>query len=70
VRDRPGHDLRYAIDATRIMRECAWEPKHTFATGLRSTVRWYLENRAWVDEVRTGEYRQWIDKNYGQRLES
>jgi dTDP-glucose 4,6-dehydratase len=70
VRDRPGHDLRYAIDAGRIMRECAWEPKHTFASGLRSTVRWYLQNGAWVDQVRTGEYRQWIDKNYGQRLES
>jgi dTDP-glucose 4,6-dehydratase len=69
VRDRPGHDLRYAIDASLVMRECAWEPKHTFASGLRSTVRWYLQNRAWVDQVRTGEYRQWIDKNYGERLE-
>jgi len=69
VRDRPGHDLRYAIDASLVMRDCAWQPKHTFASGLRSTVRWYLQNRAWVDEVRTGEYRQWIDKNYAQRLE-
>jgi dTDP-glucose 4,6-dehydratase len=69
VRDRPGHDLRYAIDASRIKRECGWEPKHTFASGLRSTIRWYLQNRAWVDQVRTGEYRQWIDKNYGERLE-
>jgi dTDP-glucose 4,6-dehydratase len=69
VRDRPGHDLRYAIDPGLVMRECGWEPRHTFESGLRSTVRWYLQNRAWVDEVRTGEYRQWIDKNYGERLE-
>jgi dTDP-glucose 4,6-dehydratase len=69
VRDRPGHDLRYAIDPSRVIRECGWEPKHSFASGLRRTVRWYLDNRAWVNEVRTGEYRQWIDKNYGGRTE-
>jgi dTDP-glucose 4,6-dehydratase len=69
VRDRPGHDLRYAIDASRITGECGWEPKHTFVSGLRNTVRWYLQNRSWVDAVRTGEYRRWIDANYGQRLE-
>ncbi len=67
VRDRPGHDLRYAIDASKIERECGWRPRHTFATGLRGTVRWYLENRAWVDEVRTGDYQRWIDANYGRR---
>ena len=65
VKDRPGHDLRYAIDATRVGEECGFAPKHSFETGLRATVRWYLENRAWVDEVRTGEYRQWIDTHYG-----
>ncbi len=70
VKDRPGHDLRYAIDATRVGQECGFAPKHSFETGLRATVRWYLENRAWVDEVRTGEYRQWIDTNYGKRQDA
>jgi dTDP-glucose 4,6-dehydratase len=67
VRDRPGHDLRYAIDASKVMRECRWRPKQTFSSGLRSTVRWYLEHRAWVDQVRTGEYRRWISANYDDR---
>jgi dTDP-glucose 4,6-dehydratase len=62
VRDRPGHDLRYAIDAGRLERECGCKPKQTFATGLRPTVRWYFKNRAWVESVRSGEYRQWIDR--------
>ncbi len=67
VTDRPGHDLRYAIDATRIREECGWEPKETFDTGIRKTVRWYLENEAWVRDVRSGDYRKWIDLNYGSR---
>ena len=67
VADRPGHDLRYAIDATRIREECEWEPKETFDTGIRKTVRWYLSNQSWVDDVRSGEYRKWIDTNYGER---
>jgi dTDP-glucose 4,6-dehydratase len=67
VRDRPGHDLRYAIDPSRVERECGFRPKETFESGLRRTVRWYLEHSAWVDEVRTGEYRRWIDENYGKR---
>jgi dTDP-glucose 4,6-dehydratase len=67
VRDRPGHDLRYAIDPSTVMRECGWQPRESFATGLRRTVRWYLEHRAWVEGVRTGEYRRWLDVNYGQR---
>jgi dTDP-glucose 4,6-dehydratase len=67
VRDRPGHDLRYAIDASKVMRECGWSPKETFSTGLRRTVRWYLEHRTWVDQVRTGEYRRWITANYDER---
>ena len=70
VGDRPGHDLRYAIDPSTVMRECGWAPKESFATGLRRTVRWYLDHRAWVDGVRTGEYRRWLDVNYGQRPEA
>lgn len=67
VRDRPGHDLRYAIDATRIRTECGWQPRESFDTGFRKTVRWYLTHRGWVDEVRSGEYLTWIEKNYGNR---
>ncbi|MBW1762688.1 MAG: GDP-mannose 4,6-dehydratase, partial [Deltaproteobacteria bacterium] len=67
VTDRPGHDLRYAIDATRIRQECGWEPKETFDTGIRKTVQWYLSNQDWVQSVRSGEYRKWIDLNYGDR---
>jgi len=57
VQDRPGHDLRYAIDAGRIERELGWKPEETFATGLRKTVQWYLANRAWVQGIRSGSYR-------------
>ncbi|MGE0792447.1 MAG: dTDP-glucose 4,6-dehydratase [Sandaracinaceae bacterium] len=67
VTDRPGHDLRYAIDASKIQRELGWTPRETFDTGLDKTVRWYLENDAWVESVRTGSYRQWIERNYGAR---
>jgi dTDP-glucose 4,6-dehydratase len=67
VKDRPGHDLRYAIDASKIERELGWRPQETFATGLRKTVRWYLANQPWVASVRTGEYRRWIEQNYGSR---
>jgi dTDP-glucose 4,6-dehydratase len=67
VTDRPGHDLRYAIDATRLRTELGWTPSETFETGLRKTVRWYLASKAWIEEVRSGEYRKWIDTNYGSR---
>ncbi|HEY2773505.1 MAG TPA: dTDP-glucose 4,6-dehydratase [Candidatus Binatia bacterium] len=67
VADRPGHDLRYAIDASRTEKECGWSPQHTFDDGLRATVRWYLGNRAWVDGVRSGDYLRWIEHNYGRR---
>ncbi|MCU0675567.1 MAG: dTDP-glucose 4,6-dehydratase [Myxococcota bacterium] len=67
VTDRPGHDLRYAIDASKIERECGWTPKETFETGMRATVKWYLENTEWVRDVRSGAYREWIEKNYGTR---
>ncbi len=67
VTDRPGHDLRYAIDASRIRQECGWEPKETFDTGIRKTVKWYLQNEAWVREVQSGDYRKWLEKNYGEQ---
>jgi dTDP-glucose 4,6-dehydratase len=67
VADRPGHDLRYAVDAGKVERELGWKPKETFESGLRKTVRWYLENKKWCDEVRSGEYRGWIEQNYGSR---
>ncbi|HAJ11879.1 MAG: dTDP-glucose 4,6-dehydratase [Hydrogenophaga sp.] len=67
VTDRPGHDRRYAIDATKIHRELGWKPAETFETGIRKTVRWYLDNQAWVQQVQSGAYRQWIDQQYGPR---
>lgn len=67
VKDRPGHDRRYAIDASKIERELGWIPKETFETGLRKTVEWYLANPAWVESIRTGEYRSWLERNYVNR---
>ena len=64
VPDRPGHDLRYAIDDTRIRQELGWTPEETFETGLEKTVKWYLDNPGWVERVRTGEYQDWIRTNY------
>jgi dTDP-glucose 4,6-dehydratase len=68
VNDRPGHDRRYAIDASKLARDIGWKPAQQFESGLRRTVRWYLENLDWVDNVRTGAYLQWIDQNYTERL--
>ncbi len=67
VQDRPGHDRRYAIDARKIARELGWKPAEGFQGGLRKTVRWYLEQSEWVKSVRTGAYREWMEKNYGER---
>lgn len=67
VKDRPGHDRRYAIDCTRIKDELGWRRSVDFDEGLRKTVRWYLENPRWIERVRSGEYRDWIEKNYGSR---
>jgi len=64
VKDRPGHDRRYAIDARKIERELGWKPAETFETGMRKTVRWYLESNAWIQNVTSGEYRNWIAKQY------
>lgn len=67
VEDRPGHDLRYAIDASKIARDLDWRPRESFASGLEKTVRWYLANAHWVDNVRSGAYRDWIKTHYGGR---
>ena len=67
VADRPGHDKRYAIDAGKIERELGWRPRETFASGIGKTIRWYLDNEQWIAAVQSGEYRNWIDRNYSQR---
>ena len=64
VTDRPGHDRRYAIDATKIERELGWKPSETFETGIRKTVQWYLDNQAWVANVTSGAYQNWVGKQY------
>ncbi len=64
VKDRPGHDRRYAINALRIERDLNWKPTETFATGIRKTIQWYLDNQQWINDVQTGAYREWIEKNY------
>ena len=68
VKDRPGHDRRYAINATKLASELAWQPSAEFEAGLRKTVRWYLDHSAWVENVRSGAYLEWINKNYTERV--
>jgi dTDP-glucose 4,6-dehydratase len=68
VKDRPGHDRRYAIDASKLKRELGWSPAERFETGLRKTVRWYLDHPEWVESVRTGAYLEWIRQNYTERV--
>jgi len=65
VRDRPGHDRRYAIDARKIEAELNWRPQESFESGIRKTVQWYLANQGWVDGVTSGTYRHWLEKQYG-----
>jgi dTDP-glucose 4,6-dehydratase len=67
VEDRPGHDRRYAIDASKVERELGWKPAETFDTGIRKTVRWYLDHQDWVKEVQSGAYLKWMETNYGKR---
>ncbi len=67
VKDRPGHDRRYAINASKIASELGWQPSEVFETGLRKTVSWYLENQEWVNDIKSGHYRNWIEKNYTAR---
>jgi dTDP-glucose 4,6-dehydratase len=64
VKDRPGHDRRYAIDASKIERELGWRPAETFESGIRKTVQWYLDNAQWVSDVQSGAYREWVDTHY------
>jgi dTDP-glucose 4,6-dehydratase len=66
VKDRPGHDRRYAIDARKIERELGWKPAETFETGIRKTVQWYLASGDWVQRVQSGAYREWISAQYAQ----
>lgn len=67
VTDRPGHDRRYAIDCTKLETETGWAPRESFDTGIRRTIDWYIENRGWVDRVRSGEYLSWIKTQYGTK---
>lgn len=67
VKDRPGHDRRYAINASKLERELGWKPAETFETGIRKTVQWYLQNQAWVQDVQSGAYREWIAQHYERR---
>jgi dTDP-glucose 4,6-dehydratase len=67
VKDRPGHDRRYAIDARKVADELGWRPAETFETGIRRTVRWYLDHSAWVEGVTSGRYQDWVRNNYADR---
>jgi dTDP-glucose 4,6-dehydratase len=67
IKDRPGHDRRYAIDCSKIEKHLGWKPQHDFASGLEETVQWYLDNTAWIARVKSGAYREWLDKNYAAR---
>jgi dTDP-glucose 4,6-dehydratase len=67
VKDRPGHDRRYAIDGTKLGAELGWQAKESFEGGLRKTVQWYLDHQAWAEEVTSGAYRNWLDSNYAKR---
>jgi dTDP-glucose 4,6-dehydratase len=67
VKDRPGHDRRYAIDCGKIEKHLGWKPQHDFERGLEKTVQWYLDNTAWIQRVKSGAYRDWIEKNYAAR---
>ena len=67
VKDRLGHDLRYAINCSKIEKELGWNPKHNFEDGLKETIQWYLNNEDWVKNIQSGEYQKWIEKNYKER---
>ncbi|RZB36596.1 MAG: dTDP-glucose 4,6-dehydratase [Desulfobacteraceae bacterium Eth-SRB2] len=64
VKDRPGHDLRYAVDYSKLNENLNWSPKESFETGIRDTIQWYMDNRKWVERVKSGEYKKWIETHY------
>ena len=64
IKDRPGHDLRYAIDFSKLQRELGWKPEESLASGLQKTIKWYLDNKDWVNHIKSGEYRTWIESHY------
>ena len=67
VKDRPGHDLRYAMDPTKLMTELGWEPKYTFETGIKETIKWNLDNQEWINHIISGEYLRFMEKNYNEK---
>jgi dTDP-glucose 4,6-dehydratase len=67
VKNRPGHDYRYAMDSSKLQQELGWQPQETLASGLRKTIRWYLKNQDWLKSINTGDYKNWIQKNYENR---
>ena len=67
VTDRPGHDQRYAIDAKKLQNELNWVPEETFESGIRKSVKWYLDNKEWIEHVSSGEYQNWMENNYAMR---
>jgi len=67
VKDRPGHDRRYAIDSTKIETELGWKPEHSFADAMKMTINWYLENRQWWERIISGSYTEYYEKQYGNR---
>jgi dTDP-glucose 4,6-dehydratase len=66
VKDRPGHDRRYAIDFSKLRNALGWQPRESFASGLRKTIEWYVANRPWTDRIRSGEYQNWVREQYGE----
>ena len=70
VRDRPGHDRRYAIDSNKIQRELGWSPRYTFEEGIEKTIEWYIENESWWKKIKSGEYQEYYNKMYGESRES
>jgi len=66
VKDRPGHDLRYAIDCSKLENELGWLPFESFETGLKKTIQWYLDNPRWVQSVKSGEYLRWVEEQYNK----
>jgi len=66
VKDRPGHDRRYAINCDKIKKELGWKQSVSFDEGLSKTVDWYLSNSEWIEEIKSGEYRKWVERNYGR----